>query len=136
MYLGILCTRSFVKGECYLIFGQKLLRLTALFQLEDIRKSKDNARLLFVITLHDTSNIYLHKVAWACPTLRIVVGFATHILICYNSVSSMYSICLFTEVATTIEKITAIEILINVDGMIDCVEMINGPAKPPHIAPT
>ncbi|PSV34623.1 hypothetical protein C9J46_21350, partial [Photobacterium sp. GB-36] len=46
--------------------------------------TKDNARLLFVITLHDISNIYLYKVAWACPTLRIGVGFATHILICYK----------------------------------------------------
>nr|WP_318463423.1 hypothetical protein [Photobacterium leiognathi] len=44
--------------------------------------NKDNARLLFVITLHDISNIYLYKEAWACPTLRIGVGFATHILIC------------------------------------------------------
>ncbi len=66
-----------------LISGQKLLRLIALFQLESIRKGKDNSRLLFGITLHDISNIYLYKVAWACPTLRIGVGYATHILIRY-----------------------------------------------------
>ncbi|MGD6738459.1 phage integrase N-terminal SAM-like domain-containing protein [Photobacterium leiognathi subsp. mandapamensis] len=31
---------------------------------------KDNARLLFDITLHDISNIYLYKKARACSTLR------------------------------------------------------------------
>ncbi len=47
----------------------------------------------------------------------------------------MYSICLLTETAKAIAKIMAIEILRNVDGMRDCVEMTNGPAKPPDIAP-
>lgn len=73
--------------------------------------------------------------AWACPTLRICDGFAAHILICYNSASSMYSICLFTEIAKTIAKIMTIEILRNIDGMRVCVDITNGPAKPPNIAP-
>ncbi len=62
---------------------------TALFGLVGIRKSKGNTRLLFSITLYDIFSIYLHKVAWACPTLRIGVGFATHILICYISLFVM-----------------------------------------------
>ncbi len=38
---------------------------------------------IFDITLHDISNIYLYKVAWACLTLWRDLGYATHILIYY-----------------------------------------------------
>ena len=44
---------------------------------------KNNVLLLLSITFHDIRNIYLYKVARACPTLRIGVGCVTHILICY-----------------------------------------------------
>lgn len=69
------------------------------------------------------------------PEVR-ALSVANHCLIaCYNSVSSMYSICLFTEIAKTITKIMAIKSLRSVDGMKACVDVTNGPAKPPDIAP-
>ncbi len=54
--------------ECQLYFGKQAL---------------GKVRVMLYLTFQHYPNIYLYKVAWACPTLRIGVGFATHILICY-----------------------------------------------------
>ncbi len=47
------------------VSGQKPLRLFALFWFAGIRKSRGNVMSDF----STLPNIYLYKVAWACPTL-------------------------------------------------------------------